>query len=161
MKIISFDGNTSNKIKRDPKQEGLFDLFQKNVINIQGIDYGYYIVPAEMEMRLDKISNFLYGSPNYVEELMTINDIINPYSVKEGQIIYFPTSNNLNILYTKDEIMEITEIQRQRLINSTQQNRDKKKINSDQNLPPNIKPSNLEQIKVSKDNKVTLINSFQ
>ncbi len=160
MKIISFDGNVNNKIRRNSNQGNLFDLFQKN-IRYTPIPLGYYIVPAEMEMRLDKISNLLYGSPDYVEELMVCNDIISPYSVKEGQLIYFPSSSNLGALYTKDDMLDETEKQRQRLINSTQQNRNKKKINGDQNLPPNIKPSNLEQIKVSEDNKVSLINSFK
>lgn len=161
MKIISFDGNSTNKIKRDSKQDYLFDLFQKNIVRNRGVSLNAFIVPAEYEMRLDKISNYLYGSPDYVEELMVLNDIISPYSVKEGQLIYFADQSNFNNLYTTDEMSTVKENQRQRLINSNQKNRDKKKLTSDQNLPPNIKPSSLEQIKVSKDNKVTLINSFQ
>ena len=40
---------------------------------------------------------------NYVEELMVLNDIINPYSIKEGQHIYFCNVNLLANLYTKDD----------------------------------------------------------
>jgi len=89
MKILSFDGSTDLKINRDVNQHHLFDLFQKNIVNDINIPLNIYIIPREFEMRLDRISNHIYGSPYYVEELMVLNDIINPYSVKEGQYIYF------------------------------------------------------------------------
>ena len=77
MKIISFDGDTTKKIKRDSEQNNLFDLFQKNVINTKNIPLNLYIVSRELEMRLDRISEYIYGSSDYVEELMILNDIIN------------------------------------------------------------------------------------
>jgi hypothetical protein len=111
-------------------------------------------------MRLDKISNHIYGTPDYVEELMVLNDIINPYSVKEGQFIYFCSVDDLSKLQTTDEMLTSKETQRQNIINSSQPNRDKNKIVGDTNLPPNIKPANLEQINV-KNNTVQILNSFQ
>ena len=161
MKILSFDTRSTTRISRDNNQDGLFNLFQKNIINSNNVTLKGYIVPREYEMRLDKISNHIYGSPDYMEELMVLNDIINPYSVKEGQLIYFCSVNSLSNLYTKDEMLEDKEAKRQKLIKSSQPNRNKQKTASDQNLPPNIKPANLEQIKVSKDNRVQIINSFQ
>jgi len=161
MKIISFDTDINNRIKRDPKQENLFDLFQKNTMNAQNLDLSVFIVPREFEMRLDRISDYIYGSTDYVEELMLLNDIISPYSVKEGQFIYFCDIDSLSYLYTKDEMMVTTETNRQVLINSSQPNRDRLNLSNDQNLPPTIKPSNLQQIKVGKDNSVQIINSFE
>ena len=160
MKILSFDSNNNNKIKRDSNQDNLFDLFQKNIKRVD-LNLKLYIIPKEFEMRLDKISNHIYGTPDYVEELMVLNDIINPYSVKEGQLIYFSSINALPNLYTKDEMMNGNESMKQKLVNSSQPNRNKQKLTNNQNLPPTIKPSNLEQIKVGKDNKVSIINSFQ
>jgi len=161
MKIISFDTDINNRIKRDPKQENLFDLFQKNTMNAQNLDLSVFIVPREFEMRLDRISNFIYGSPNYVEELMALNDIINPYSVKEGQYIYFCEEGNLQYLYTKDDLSTESEKKRQQLIKSSQPNRSNQSIPSNQNLPLTIKPSNLNQITVGADNNVKIINSFE
>jgi hypothetical protein len=164
MNILSFDDTNSNKIKRDSNQNDLFDLFQKNIINIDNILLQIYIVPQEFEMRLDRISNFIYGSPNYVEELMVLNDIINPYSVKEGQYIYFCQVDNLPKLYTTDNLQNLTSTTaRNNLINSSKSNT---KIStdlnvSDENLSPTIKPSNLKQIKVGSDNNIQIINSFQ
>lgn len=159
MKITSFD-DTTNKINRDPKQLDLFNLFQKNIINVQNLSLMVYIVPKEYEMRLDRISQQLYGTDNYVEELMILNDIINPYSVKEGQYIYFCDINSLANLYTKDDMTNSNEIKRQELINSTQKVQDIT-VSTDKNLPPNIKPSSLNQITVTDDNQVKIINSFQ
>lgn len=163
MKILSFDSDYSgNKIKRDPLQGRLFNLFQKNIVLARDITLYIYIVPREFEMRLDRISNYLYGSPNYVEELMVLNDIINPYSVKEGQYIYYCSLDSMNSLYTKDDMSDENEINRQKLIASSQPNRENTKFNdTDKNLPPTIKPSNLEQIKVDKDNRIQIINSFE
>jgi hypothetical protein len=160
-KITSFD-SSNNDIKRDPTQGSLYNLFQKNIVYSTDISLGLYIIPKEYEMRLDKISTYLYGSPNYIEELMLINDIINPYSVKEGQSIWFCSSDDFVKLYTKDDMLTHDAVRKQ-MIQSSQPYRDREKAlsSSDQNLPPTIKPTNLQQIKVTKDNKVKIINSFE
>lgn len=161
MKILSFD-DKSSKIKRNPEQDNLFDIFQKNIVNNNLLPLKIYIVPREYEMRLDRISQHIYGSPDYVEELMVLNNIINPYSVKEGQYIYFCQLNNLPKMYTKDELSIDVEKNRDALIASSQPNRDKMSIASDNsNLPSTIKPSGLEQVRVTKDNKIKIINSFE
>ena len=160
MKIISFD-NSSYKISRDTSQYNLFNLFQKNIVNNENLDFQIYIVPREFEMRLDRISDYLYGSPNYVEELMVINDILNPYSVKEGQYIYFCDITLFPMLYTQDEMLDDKELQRLTLINAAQPNRNKTNFDSNQNLPTNIMSSNTQQIKINKDNSVQIINNFK
>jgi hypothetical protein len=160
MKITSFDSQ-NNRIKRDNNQDGLFNLFQKNIVFTKNIKLKIYLVPREFEMRLDKISNHIYGSPDYIEELMVLNDIINPYSVKEGQEILFCSLSDLGLLYTKDDLL-VDEDKKKKLIESSQPNRDKKKLNNNQNLPPTVKPQGLEQIKIDKNaKKVKLINSFE
>lgn len=159
MKITSFDGKSNIRLKRDVKQKDLFNLFQKNLVlneNIRIINS--YIVPLEYEMRLDKISNFLYGSPDFTEELMIMNNIMNPYSVLEGQYIYYCDYDSLSLFYTTDP--DVTTTTRDKLISSSQTN-NKVKQSNDNNLPLTVKPSNLNQITVTKDNKVKIINSFE
>jgi hypothetical protein len=159
MKITSFDGKSNIRIKRDPKQGDLFNLFQKNLkLNDNIILNNSYVVPREFEMRLDKISNFLYGSPDYVEELMIMNNIINPYSVIEGQYLYYCNYDSLGLFYTTDSDLLIPE--RTKLIASSQTN-NKNKSTNDNNLPLTVKPSNLNQITITEDNKVKIINSFE
>lgn len=159
MKITSFDGDNILRLKRDPNQGNLFNLFQKNIVinNKQNITLYLYVVQREYEMRLDKISNFLYGTPDYVEELMVINDIINPYSVKEGQYLYYCSLDNLQFFYTTDDTFEDT-TSKNNLINSSKTNKNKEFTD---NLPLTIKPNNLKQITITEDNKVKIINSFE
>ena len=157
MKILSFDNSDNNRIKRDPSQGNLFDLFQKNIVNTKNISLEIYIVPREFEMRLDRISYYIYGSSNYVEELMVLNDIINPYSIQEGQYIYFCDVDNLNLLYTTDDMMT-NDVLRQQIINSSSQQNTN---NPNNNLPITIKPSNLQQLKVDSNNGVTIMNSYE
>lgn len=161
MNTLSFD-NKYNKIKRHPDQDNLYDLFQKNIVNSNTLPLKIYVVPREYEMRLDRISQHIYGTPDYVEELMVLNDILNPYSVKEGQYIYFTQIDNLPKIYTKDELSIASEKNRDALIASSQPNRDKMNtVSNNANLPPTVKPSGLEQVKVTKDNKIKIINTFE
>ena len=161
MKITSFD-DSNNKIKRDPNQGGLFNLFQKNTKFEDNVVFKIYVVPREYEMRLDKISNHIYGTPNYVEELMLLNDLINPYCVKEGQEIIFCSQSDIISFYVKDDMLNNND-KKKSLVSSSQPNRNKQKLsNSDKNLPPTVKPQGLEQIKVDKNTKkVRIINSFE
>jgi len=161
MKILSFDNNGNYRIKRDSEQNNLFDVFQKNIVNSLSIGKRIYIVPREYEMRLDRISVHLYGSSDYVEELMVLNDLINPYSVKEGQYIYFCQYEDLAQLYTTDEIPTQQDKARQALINSIQTDRNKKNLFNDENLPISIKPTILKQVSVTSDNKIKIINTFE
>ena len=161
MKILSFDDNGNNLIKRDSNQNNLFDIFQKNIVNTLYIQKRIYIVPNEYEMRLDAISNHIYGSSDYVEELMILNDLINPYSVKEGQYIYYCQYSDLSKLYITDDIPTQQDKARQALINSIQTNRNKKNLSNDENLPLTIKPTSINQISVTNDNKIKIINTFE
>lgn len=158
MKITSFDGNSSNKIKRDENQDQLFNLFQKNVVYVNSVPLNIYIVPREFEMRLDRISYHIYGTTDYVEEIMTLNDIISPYSVKQGQYIFYCSIDDIGQLYVTDELKNDLEKKKIAIINSATPNN---KSKSSDNLSPTIKSNNLEQIKVTKDNKVKIINKFE
>ena len=161
MKILSFD-NEYYKVERNSDQYNLFDLFQKNIVNDTSLQLRIYIVPREYEMRLDRISEHIYGSSDYVEELMTLNDIINPYSVKEGQYIYFCQLDYLTNMYIKDELLKYMEEKRNELIASSQPNNNKTNILLDnKNLSPTIKPNNLQHVTITKDNKITIMNSFE
>ena len=143
MKILSFD---YNKIRIDPKQGNIFNLFEKNIVLNRNIKLYPYIVTREYEMRMDKISRHLYGSDDYVEELMTINDIISPYSIKEGQVLYYCSTENLQSLYTTDQT--IIEEKGTKTIKGSSQT---KQSNT----------SDLKQITVTNNNRVQIMNSFE
>jgi hypothetical protein len=156
MKIFSFDNKTYS-IKRNAKQFSLFNIFQKNIILKNVIVYPYTI-PIEYEMRLDRVSEYLYGSSSYMEELMVLNDIISPYSIKEGQIIYFCKMNDLEALYTSDNLPDNQQTEK---ISISRMNSKDDKIKKISQQSANIKPENLKQLKVDKDNKIQIINTFE
>jgi hypothetical protein len=48
-----------------------------------------YIVDNHREMRIDLICIDIYGNNNYIDELLYFNGIIDPYSIKSDDIIYY------------------------------------------------------------------------
>jgi hypothetical protein len=156
MKIFSFD-NKSYSIKRNVKQFNLFNIFQKNIILKNVIVYPYTI-PIEYEMRLDRVSEYLYGSSSYMEELMVLNDIISPYSIKEGQIIYFCKMNDLEALYTSDNLPDTQQTEK---VSISRMNSKDDKIKKLSQQSGTLKPENLKQLTVDKDNKIQIINTFE
>lgn len=134
-------------------------LFQKSMVNYPKSIYSVIFVGPEYEGRLDLISMYLYGSTDYVEELMTINNIINPWSVKAGDVLsFYKTSANFSFMYQKeaspnkqkDEIL---------LMNKNKSTTvDSNRLGS----PPTIKPDNLKQLDVNYNKKkITIINKFK
>lgn len=158
MNIYSFDISPL-KIK-----DKLYNIFQKNIQYSTEIQLFTYLVPREYEMRLDLISKRIYGSSNYVEELMVINNIINPYSVKENQEIYYCDRNSLNALYVKDDLEDTDDI-REKIIKASQSNNksSNNKNNETQNkIPTTLKPKNIKQVTIdTKNRKIRIMNSFK
>jgi len=151
MNIYSFD-ISSLKLK-----DKLFNLFQKNIVYNIEIQLYTYIVPREYEMRLDLISKRIYGSSNYVEELMVINNIINPYSVKENQEIYYCSENNINYLYVKDDLEDTDDI-REHIIRTSQPNKNRET----NKIPTTLQPKNIKQVTIdTKNRKIKIMNSFK
>lgn len=97
MKVYSLD-----KTKRDKNQDNLYDLIyplldKENKIN----DIREYVVGVEKEMRLDLICYDIYGSLSYMDELMHLNGILDPYAVKPGDIIKWTPLDKIKS-YRKD-----------------------------------------------------------
>ncbi len=107
---------TLEKTQKDENQDNLYDLFypvmEDNITNNPNVMFIRYEVKSHREMRLDLVCIDIFGTDRYIDELMYINNIVNPYSIKEGDIIYYPykreTIENIQKGYTKnfDEISE-------------------------------------------------------
>jgi hypothetical protein len=153
MKIYTFD-------KLNIGTDGFYDLFEKTIVNdINLSNYYNFIVNDEFEGRLDLISKYLYGSTDFMEELMVINNIINPFSIKTGDILYYiPSSGDFNYLYVSDEMND--DIKDDILLMN--KNKSTKKDINRIGYPPTIKPDNLKQIKVNYNNKkITIVNTVK
>ena len=95
-------------IKRDKNQDSLYDIFSKTVVD-QKINRLQNTVIDGEDGRLDKVSLRLYGSTNYVEELMIINNIINPFSIKVGDVIFYVETKNVEYLRQIEKSKEVSE----------------------------------------------------
>ena len=152
MNFYSFDNLTLDNT-------GHYDLFQKTMVNRSISGRQSFVVTDDFQGRLDLICKFLHGNTNYLEELMTLNHIINPYSIKTNTIInYYPNAYGYQLIYkrkpqptdNKDEILMMNR--------NKSTKKDKNRIGS----PPTIKPDNLKQIDVNHSKKkITIINKFK
>jgi len=92
MKIYSLEN-----IKRLKDNWNLYDIFYPMLKDNDQVPLLKYIVKENREMRLDLICMDIYGNTNFIDELMHINSIIDPYSVKKDDIIYYPSKNTINL----------------------------------------------------------------
>lgn len=145
---------TFNNTDRD--DDGFYDLFKKTVVNETDISYDYVEIQRSVEYRPDLLSKSLYGSDEYVEEILAMNNIINPFAIKSGSFI-FKAFNvaNLESMYKRDTDVN-AEIKNKIL------NVNKNKTSSSTNYPPTVRPGNLKQLDVNYNNKkITIINKFK
>jgi hypothetical protein len=142
-----------------PDDTGHYNLFEKTMVNKQGVPYRTIVVTEEFQGRLDLVCRFVHANTKYLEELMTLNHIINPYSIKAGDVIrYFPSANNYQLLYQSDP--EPTDKKNEILLMN--RNKSTKKDRNRIGSPPTIKPDNLKQIDVNHSKKkITIINKFK
>jgi len=125
-----------------------------------------HLVRDHEEMRPDLISNLYYGTPDYVDLILKMNGISNPFSLKEGQFLRIPDKagaeryrKNLKKVSVKPRT-QFTDTRRLSKQDEKRkqflEQRSKMKTNgSSENLPPNMLKSN-EKSKVFKDGKIIL-----
>jgi len=65
--------------------QGVFELKNRNYVA-----YNLYKVPKEYVMRPDLISQSVYNDSVYAEIILKYNEISNPFSINEGDIILIP-----------------------------------------------------------------------
>lgn len=154
MKFYSFE---KGKLKRDTNTQGNpYNLFDNTMVDkdIKDLTKYQHVVMDTQEGRLDKVSLALYGSTEYVEELMKINNIINPFSIKNGDILYYVLESDLPSLYVEKEEDESTDVMS---INNPQATR--KDANRTNKTPPVVKNKNNKQISWDKENKKVSITN--
>lgn len=93
---------TLETIKRNKNQDGLFDIFTDTVV-----DYAIHLITDYIREdetgRLDLVSLRLYGNKKYMEELMTINNILNSFTIEFGDEFKYVEHNNITLFNKIDE----------------------------------------------------------
>jgi hypothetical protein len=130
--------------KRDENQDNLYDLFYPMINDVNNdLEMSTYTVPVSREMRIDLICIDIFRTDKYIDELMFINNIIDPYSIKLGDKILYPTNKNriesLQRTYKEDE-------------DDVKEKANLKRTNPNSELTVS-KPSNLKQVIVDDYNK--------
>ena len=57
--------------------------------------------PKNAECSIDKISEKYFGTGQYIDAICVINNIFNPFSVNEGDILAIPQLKNENLVYKR------------------------------------------------------------
>jgi len=147
-------------LERQKQYEGYtYDLFKPTVVDMKlnGITKYFFVVTIEYEGRLDKISEFLYDGENkYVEELMKINNLYNPYCVKTGDIINYISVEDMYALYD-ESTDDSNKIDVMNINNPKSTVKDPNRQNDV--LPTVVKDKRVKQVYWNKDNKTVTINN--
>lgn len=146
---------TNEIAKRDLKQGNLVDIIDPVIIWNDTLNYLPYLVSKEEAMRPDTICFNIYGNFNYIDELLTWNNILNPWSIKEGQIIYFLEEDDIVALQlqAKTDDQEIVKT----LVNPNKDTQRDPNRDAGTGLPPTIKPAGLKDVTVDFNNKTIKI----
>lgn len=82
------DDFVSKYLDSKPLNGDTYDLAEDTFFYKTGIYSSFITVNRSDEMRLDKISKIIYNSYEFIHELMKVNEIMNPFSIKNGDKIY-------------------------------------------------------------------------
>jgi len=146
---------TNENASRDKKQGNLVNIIDPLIKWDDTLNYYPYVVTNEDAMRIDLICFNIYGNFNYIDELLTLNNILNAWSIKGGQVIYFLNEDELVTLQlqTKADNQAIVK----ELINPNKDTKKDPNRDTGTGLPPTIKPTGLKDVSVDFDNKTIKI----
>lgn len=92
-----------DKLKRDVKQNNLYDFFMSTYTKPKGLDLPTSVVRTENLMRMDLVSQDIFSSDNYLDLVCNLNEIDNPLNIM-GDDIIFVTNAEASGLFRIDEI---------------------------------------------------------
>lgn len=113
-----------------------------------------YVVPKKYEMRMDLVSNELYDTPEYMDLLLFVNDIVNPFSLLEGSTLLYPSQNDIvKYQYVSNDPEQV---QKTFLNNSKTKRNDRSREkylneNVKPSLPPTVTDRATEQVQIEGD----------
>ena len=144
---------TFEMVVRDSQQDNSYDIFRQTIVDKKIENKYYNFVKTGEECRLDKVSLRLSNSTAYIEEIMLLNNIVNPWSVNLGDEITF--LDTFVVLQEVEE--EDTDIKN--IVNPSKTKDTRIDPNRQKGTPPTIKPTNFKQILVDKKNQTIKLNT--
>ena len=83
MRVFDLDNLT-----RDDNQDGLYNLIEQTFV-LRDLPYLTTVVTKEQEMRIDLISQSLYGDVDHTDLILNLNNIDLPINIKQGDTIFY------------------------------------------------------------------------
>jgi hypothetical protein len=127
-----------DNLVRDQNQDDLYDLFAQTFKNQPDYQFEVYVVGKEEEMRIDLISQKLYGNVDQVPFLLNFNQISNPLNIKENDVIRYC---NLDVIDVFNESPQDKDIAPKIVGTNKSTRKDpnrQKFVENDFALPPNL-----------------------
>jgi hypothetical protein len=156
-----------NKLRRT--RDGFYDLHVTADVNNKRFMVFSFICEERHNMRLDLVSNDIYKNANNVDVLMSLNGILNPFSVENGDEIFFVEDENVDGVRANDATtMAIIDaiknantgkdhkVDKSRL---SDKQKEKERESEKRYIPPNILDVNQSNININ-GGKITLKPSF-
>jgi hypothetical protein len=149
--MLTFRYTIDNKEETQKNGEIYIDFIKKDFRDrpVEKI-LNFYIVKEDDLCRPDKISKKMYGDQNSLEILLKTNEISNPFSIEEGEILYQfdrvsvekSMTNNTAIAYKRDIREQYIKPDKGSKIDPNlllfEKREDAAEKNKDLNLPPNF-----------------------
>lgn len=91
-----------NRLIIDKTGEGYYDLTAPSFIydSDLGVKALHYVMQDQVG-RIDKISQKYFGSGEFIDAICVVNNIFNPFSVNEGDILVIPNLSRKDLVYKR------------------------------------------------------------
>jgi hypothetical protein len=135
--------------------DGSYDLTQLTFQYRNDVEIYQYEVQKGEEMRMDLVCESIYGSIEYIDIIMHINNIDNPLNIKEGTILLYPDSNKISLFRIIEE--KKSDVQNQIVNTNKTTRKDSNRetyIKQGYSLPPVVLEKPTEPVRIEGDNIV-------
>jgi hypothetical protein len=136
----------------------IYDLMDDTYIGGMRIPFYSFYITDEHELRLDLISIDMYGSTDYMELIMDMNGIINPFGLKKGDVLVSTEASILDLLLPKEDLydelkQQMIDARKKHRIDParTEHNRRSKEIENSKIVVPTLQPKNKPLIEIDGD----------
>lgn len=102
MKVFDIDS-----LSRDPKQDNLYNFFRPTFKSLPNEINPSYTVGEEKMMRIDLVSNSIYGSTDYMDFIMNLNEIDNPLNILPGDELKYTDFEKISFYQIQDAEFEV------------------------------------------------------
>ena len=151
----------NGNIQIDSDGNPITNIVTPLVITSDNIVLYPFIVTSVEEMRPDLVLRGMYGNGQYYDEIMTLNNIIDSFSLTEGTILWYPDPTDVDKLIKQQASQTNEEIINQLVDPNSEQKIDFNR-ETGVNLSPTIKPTTMKQITVDTvNNTISITNKLK